>query len=216
MTTISSQDVVPHSDPKEEQGFPASTSTTLLRRVRTRDAEAWRRLADLYGPLVYRWCRDAGLQDGDAADVVQEVFRTVIARMAGFHRPEDRSGFRAWLRAITRHKIGDFFRRIKQRPKAQGGTDAMMRMQQVPQACETSSINSRSREEELLARHGLQVVRDEFEDRTWRAFWSVAVKGRSVADVAADFEMTVHAVYKAKSRVLCRLRRELRGFSSDR
>ena len=32
---------------------------------------------------------------------------------------------------------------------------------------------------------GLDLIRDEFEERTWRAFWGTAVEGLSPRDVAA-------------------------------
>src|SRR5262245_29431146 len=67
-------------------GGSASTSSTLLERVRAQDQEAWQRLVHLYSPLVYGWCRRSGLQDADAADVGQEVFRDVAGAIAGFRR----------------------------------------------------------------------------------------------------------------------------------
>ena len=39
---------------------------SLLVRLKSENPEAWRRLADLYGPVVYEWCRRAGLQAADA------------------------------------------------------------------------------------------------------------------------------------------------------
>src|SRR2546429_6346288 len=57
--------------------------TTLFR--------SWRRLADLYGPLVYGWCRGRGLQPADAEDVLQEVFLTVASRIGDFRRERERS-----------------------------------------------------------------------------------------------------------------------------
>jgi RNA polymerase sigma-70 factor (ECF subfamily) len=59
-----------------------ATSTSLIRRVKDRDDEAWERLLDLYVPLVYSWCRRSGMQTEDAADVVQEVFRAVLRGIA--------------------------------------------------------------------------------------------------------------------------------------
>jgi RNA polymerase sigma-70 factor (ECF subfamily) len=50
-----------------------------------------------------------------------------------------------------------------------------------------------------------------FEQSTWQAFWLYVVEDRPPDDVAAELEMTVEAVYQAKSRVLRRLRRELDG-----
>ena len=53
------------------------------------------------------------------------------------------------------------------------------------------------------------MIREEFEPRTWQAFWQTAVEGRAASDVAADFGMSPGAVRVAKSRVLHRLRAEL-------
>jgi RNA polymerase sigma-70 factor (ECF subfamily) len=181
----------------------------LLNRVKAGDAEAWQRLAELYGPLVYHWCRRSGVTTEDAADVVQEVFATVAARVAEFRHKGPGDSFRGWLRVITRNKVGDQFRRLRGRPKAEGGTGAQERFQEVPQPSVPSSAADDAQEERLLAHGALDVVRAEFEDRTWQAFWRVAADGQSPASVAEDLGMTLHAVYKAKSRVLCRLRREM-------
>ena len=61
----------------------SSTSVSLIARLRDQDGDAWQRLVKLYGPLVYRWCREAGLQASDATDVGQEVFGAV-ATSSGF------------------------------------------------------------------------------------------------------------------------------------
>jgi hypothetical protein len=55
-----------------------STSSGLLERVRERDADAWRRLAKLYTPLVYRWARHCNLQSSDAADYT--VWRDMLGQ----------------------------------------------------------------------------------------------------------------------------------------
>jgi RNA polymerase sigma-70 factor (ECF subfamily) len=53
------------------------------------------------------------------------------------------------------------------------------------------------------------MVRGEFEERTWQAFWQTVIGGRAPRDVAADLGMSPGAVRVAKSRVLHRLREEL-------
>ncbi len=62
-----------------------------------------------------------------------------------------------------------------------------------------------------FARRILEVVRAEFEPRTWEAFWRIVVDGQSPAEVADAMHLSLPAVYKAKSRVLQRLRRELKS-----
>ena len=86
-----------------------STSSDLVTRLRQHDAAAWSRMADLYGPLVFYWCRRSQLQQADAADVVQNVFTAVAGAIAGYERRAD-GNFRGWLWTITRNKINDHFR----------------------------------------------------------------------------------------------------------
>jgi RNA polymerase sigma-70 factor, ECF subfamily len=53
------------------------------------------------------------------------------------------------------------------------------------------------------------LVRAQFEDRTWQAFWKVVIEETSPAEVARDLGMTALAVRQAKSRILRRLKLEL-------
>ena len=98
----------------ENRGFDSasseSISSSLLGRVKIQDPQAWERLAELYGPVVYRWCRKSGLKAEDAVDVVQEVFRAVMTHVAEFRRECPADSFGAWLRTITRNKVRDLFR----------------------------------------------------------------------------------------------------------
>jgi len=190
-------------------GASSSTSSSLLQRVKAEDPKAWQRLVDLYGPLVYHWCRSSGLQGEDAADIVQEVFCSVVSGIAGFRGSGRRGSFRAWLRAITRNKIHDLFRRKRGQPEAKGGTGAQQQLMEVPQPLEAAELTDPPEAEDALWRRAVELVRAEFEDRTWQAFWRVAVDGHPPAAVAKELSTTVHAVYKAKSRVLRRVRQEL-------
>ena len=188
---------------------PDSISSTLLARVQAKRPEAWTRLVDLFGPVVYRWCRVSGVAPEDAADVVQEVFAAVAAHVGDFQRRDGNGGFTAWLATITRNKIRDHFRHNS--PRARGGTDARERLEQLPEPIEPSDVAEADRG---LPRRGLELVRAEFENRTWEAFWRATVDGHAPADIAEELGMSVAAVYQAKSRVLRRLRQELGGFMS--
>src|SRR2546425_622239 len=90
---------------------PQSTSSSLLERVKARDADGWRRLVRLYSPMVFDWCRQRGLQSEDAADVLQEVFQAVFQHVADFRRDRPGDSFRGWLWTITQNKLHDHFRR---------------------------------------------------------------------------------------------------------
>lgn len=186
----------------------SDTSSRLLARLRARDGGAWDRLAELYGPLVFYWCRRFGLQDQDAADVLQEVFAAVAAGLDRFQHEQGR--FRGWLWTIARSKIHDHFRRRSGRPAASGGTEAQHRLAQVPEKLPDDSTDQGLRcEHKAIVHEALQMVRGDFAERTWQAFWRVTVAGQSTADVAADLGMSVNQVRQSKSRVLRRLREEL-------
>jgi RNA polymerase sigma-70 factor (ECF subfamily) len=181
-----------------------------LDRVKAREGEAWERLADLYGPLVYGWCRQSGLQAEDAADVGQEVFGAVLTRVERFRRDRPGDTFRGWLWTITRNKIRDHFRRRSGRAQAPGGTGAQQQLAQIPDAPPDLSVTSpSSKVRGLLEHRAVEMVRAGVEDRTWRAFWLVTVEGRAPADVAQELGITAQAVYDAKYRVRRRIRHEL-------
>jgi len=188
----------------------SSTSTSLLQRVKARDPEAWKRLVALFGPLVYDWCRQSGLHGEDAADVGQEVFGSVAAKVAEFRRDRPGDSFRGWLWTITRNKIRDHFRQQQGQAQAQGGTDAQQRLAQVPEQPPGSTVGSAPSDDQVSVVHGLLAgIRSRFADHTWQAFWRTTV-GREVGtDVAADLGMSVQAVYQAKYRVLQQVREEL-------
>ena len=95
-----------------------STSVSLLRRLREPGHDAaWQRFVDLYAPLIFHWAKNRGLNPADAADLVQEVLVTLVAKLPEFeYDPTKR--FRGWLRTVTLNKANDFHRRNSVRPSS--------------------------------------------------------------------------------------------------
>jgi RNA polymerase sigma-70 factor (ECF subfamily) len=192
----------------------STTSSSLLERVQGNDAESWRRIVCLYAPLVLWWCRQRGLRDQDAQDVIQEVFTTVVVKIKEFVKDGRPGAFRRWLYAITDIKV-KWRRRPPDEPR--GGSSVQVQLAQVPaEDFEPDSseqyLSNRQKERRFLVRRALELLRDKFELRTWKVVWRVVVKGRSPVDVAEEFGMKVGTVYKAKSVVLSRLRESLREY----
>lgn len=188
-----------------------STSRSLLADAKLAIPAAWERLVRLYAPLVSSWCRRWGVGEQDVIDLLQEVFLSVAGNLDRFRKERPVDTFRGWLYTITRNKVRDHFRRRDSEPTAAGGSEALLRLQQIfaPNAdTEPSPMTDDGILDELL-RKALESIRGEFHDRTWQAFWGVVVEGRLARDVAADLEMTPGSVRVSKSRVLLRLRREL-------
>jgi RNA polymerase sigma-70 factor (ECF subfamily) len=192
--------------PPRSDAPDGGTSQTLLQRLRDNEADAWQRLVRLYGPLVRYWCVRWGLPPEDADDVSQEVFHALAGALPGFRREQPGATFRGWLRGVTRNKLLRFLRDNRQ-PRGAGGTDALLLLQGL--ADEAPPEDDPPVELNALYRRALELVRGEFEERTWRMFWQTAVDGRNVGNVAADLQVSHAAVRKAKSRVLHRLKEEL-------
>ncbi|NUQ63566.1 MAG: sigma-70 family RNA polymerase sigma factor [Pirellulales bacterium] len=193
--------------PPARSGTSGSASSSLLERVKRREPAAWVRLLDLYGPLVYSWCRRSGLRREDAADVLQEVFRTVAEAIGQFHRDRAGDTLRGWLRIITRNKIRDFVRVEGRQPQAGGGSDAYQRLVEIAEGDPDSESDANGLTETF--RKALEAVRSEFETPTWQAFWLATVEQRPAAEIGQSLAMSPGAVRQAKYRVLLRLRREL-------
>jgi RNA polymerase sigma-70 factor (ECF subfamily) len=188
------------------------TSTSLVDRVRQNEAQAWHELAAIYLPLVYTWCRQSGVSPDDAGDVSQEVFRAVHRTVGDFRRERAGDSFRGWLWTITRNKIRDHFRAAAARPVAAGGTDAQIRLAELPEV-EPESLTAApmTGASQSPVFGALELARAEFNERTWQAFWRSTVLEQETAQIAADLKLSVNAVRLAKSRVLRRLRERLAG-----
>lgn len=185
-----------------------STSLSLLSRLRAHDQEAWRECLGLYTPLVLRWCMRQGLSESDAADLTQEVFGKVTTHIEQFHKDNSGGSFRGWICRITHHEIADFFRRRESTAlPAAGGTDAQLRMQEIPERPTPEPDAEEVRQEtRYLYQKAMHVARAEFPERAWQMFWRTAVDGNPAGAVAAEFGATPAAVRQVKSRVLRRLK----------
>lgn len=99
------------------------TSVSLLERLAGAPTDDdWRRLLDLYQPLLRAWMTRAGVAAADVADLSQEVLLVVFREVGGFERRGE-GAFRAWLRTILMHRVRDYFRARQHRPAAAGGSD---------------------------------------------------------------------------------------------
>ncbi len=197
---------------------PPLTRATLLARLKDgEDGEAWREFVRLYGPVVYRFARNRGLQDADAADLMQDVLRSVARNAHRLEYDPKRGTFRGWLYTVTRNKIYNFLDGNRRRPRGTGDPDAHDRLDSTP-ARETDDGPDADWEREYqrrLSAKAMDKVKGEFQPNTWQAFWQTAVEGKAAGEVGTSLKMTSGAVYIAKSRVLARLRDEVKKMQAE-
>jgi RNA polymerase sigma-70 factor (ECF subfamily) len=181
------------------------TRSSLLLRARDGDPEAWSDFTALYRPLIRAWLRRQSVADADLDDLTQDVLLCVVRNLPSFSHSGRSGAFRAWLRSIVSCRVCDFWRA---RPPAADSETALALLEDPE-----SELNRLwEREHDLyVLRCLLEMVEQEFEQSTLRAFRRLALDGAAGPDVAAELGLSVGAVYVAKSRVLQRIRREADG-----
>ena len=193
---------------------PSGTSLSLLARANENEAESWRKIVELYSPLVFFWCRRAGLTREDAADVLQNVWQAVASHLNQFVRQRE-GAFRGWLWTITRNKLHDHYRQGGE-PLGAGGSTAQQILQNLPEHEPESYVAQSSADGSGdVLRRALAMIQADFEPHTWQAFWLAAVEGLPARDIAERLQMSLDGVYQAKARVLRRLREELAGLQDE-
>lgn len=188
------------------------TRTSLVLQLREPGNNvAWQEFARLYGPVIYGFARKRGLQDADAADLMQDVMRRVSGAIGRLDYDRKQGTFRGWLFTITRNLIFNFLSARSIRPQGSGDTTTNKLLDQQPNA------DNRAEGEEAweleyqrrLAAIAMETIKREFQEKSWQAFWLTAVEGKSAGEVSQELKMSAGAIYVAKSRVLARLKEEV-------
>lgn len=185
------------------------TRASLLVQIRDGDNQiAWGEFVRLYGPVIYGFARKRGLQDADAADLMQDVMRSVSAAIGRLDYDRKQGTFRGWLFTITRNKVFNFLSARRIRARGSGDTTTNRLLDTQPDGNDGSQAWELEYQRRL-ASLAMERVRNEFQENTWRAFVLTAVDGVAAAEAAAQVGMTPGAIYVAKSRVLARLKEEV-------
>ena len=179
----------------------AGTSYSLLARAQNSDQEAWSTIVDLYGPMVYRWCRKAGLSDDAALDVGQDVMLRAWKNLGKFQPTCEHRSFRRWLSTITKHAVIDYIRRHQ--IKATGDPSVIDPPFPDPDESLPEDI-------QFFYNKIEEFIRTHFSEKHCDAFLRVKRDGEDPAEVAASLGMTRDAVYLAISRIKKRVDDEFR------
>ena len=197
------------------QESPATRASLLVRLRDGSDADAWQEFVRLYAPVIYGFARKRGLQDADAADLMQDVLRSVSMAMGRLDYDPIRGTFRGWLFTVTRNKVFNFLDSRGRRVQGTGDSRVQQRLEQHADADGTLSADWEADYQRALAAQAMERVKKEFQSATWDAFLLTAVEGRTPAEVSARVGLSVGAIYVAKSRVIARLRQEIERMQGD-
>jgi RNA polymerase sigma factor (sigma-70 family) len=187
-----------------------STKETLIGRLKQEFAGPdWNLFVEVYGPLIYRFCRRRNVQDADARDVTQNVFVAVQKGISKFVYDRKRGKFRSWLGTVTAREISRF-RRGTQRAGATGAEgDVAAESTASDEAGWVTDFNSH------VYQAALDRIRPDFEDVTWQAFELVWVQHVKPREAALKLKKPAEWVHRAKYRILRRLEKELKFLTAD-
>ena len=189
-----------------------TTSLGLLERLKHArpDAAEWRRLRDIYLPMIRHWLSRLANLHHEVDDLTQEVLVVLFRELPSFERRRDGS-FRAWLRQITVNRMRAFCKTRRKQPLAMGGPETDEFLAQLADPTSDLARQWDQDHDRHVFQKLLAVVEGDFEPSTWQAFTRFALEGRPAAQVAGEMGMTESAVVQAKFRILKRLREEAGG-----
>src|SRR6516162_8495093 len=194
---------------------PTTRRSLVLRLRNLNDEAAWAEFVQIYEPLIYRLARGKGLQDADAQDLCQEVFRGVSGAIERWDPDPAKGSFRGWLFRIARNLLVNFLASQARQTRGSGRTSIHELLQERP----ASDARAEAEYADEFRRRAFQWaadrVKNEFTNTTWQAFWKTGVENRSIADVARELGLSEGAVYIARSRVLARLRQRVEQLTED-
>ncbi|MCM2371026.1 RNA polymerase sigma factor [Aporhodopirellula aestuarii] len=188
---------------------PLTRATLLLRLRDPGDSDAWGDFLRDYGPMIYRFVRSRGLQDADAADVVQDVLRSVGNAIDRFDYAKEKGGFRAWLFTITRNKLATYFEKRKRTSPTANDTTQFELLKQATGGKNELDERWELEHQRLVAAKAMEILKPTIEPNTWKAFELTAIDGLAAEEAGASLGMSKGAVYVARSRVTAKLRDEV-------
>jgi RNA polymerase sigma factor (sigma-70 family) len=193
-----------------------TTHPSLLIRLRDQgDERAWAEFTEIYAPLVQQLAQRRGLQDADAQDLFQEVFRAVAKAIERFDPDPARGSFRGWLSRIAGNLIINLLAAQRRHPRGTGNTDIQRLLEEQPDLLAQESALFESEYRKRLLAWAAERVRGSFSEAMWQAFWRTGVEGQPVKEVAEALGMSIGTVYQYKSRVVARIRREIDQFDGE-
>ncbi len=179
-----------------------TTHASLLLRIRNRsDAEAWKEFHALYAPLLYRYARGRGLAREDAEEVRDQCLEVVSRKIADFDYDKQKGGFKNWLYRIASGKVVDHLRKRREK---QADTQALEGLVD-PSPTPDDHWEQTWKNEHL--KYCVEQVRSHVSEMNYRAFHMLLFEDCTVDEVRARLGMNANQVYKAKSRVLLRVRK---------
>jgi len=198
------------AEPQEAEGaHPRSSANAARQSDDRRILDAFARYRARLANFIRRRVPD----QGEAEDILQEVFYELVAAYRLFEPVEEAS---AWLFRVARNRITDFFRRKKPQPFADRAVriedgesllfeDLLPSPDAGPEAAYARSV--------LLEE--IEAALDELPPEQRAAFVAHELEGRSFKELAAQAGVSVNAMVLRKHHAVLQLRQRLQAIRDE-
>jgi len=196
------------------------TRATLLARMKEwSDQSSWQEFFDIYWKLIYKMARQAGLNDAEAHDVVQETMLAVAKHMPAFKYNPAVGSFKAWLFNLTRWRIVDQLRKrgpMARHPVSAGDTaQTALIGAVVDEHSPGPDAGWEAAWEKTVFDAALERVKRRLDPQKYQIFDFYVQREWTPEKVAETFRVSVNQVYLVKNRVTEMLRDEVRRLEQE-
>jgi RNA polymerase sigma-70 factor (ECF subfamily) len=192
------------------------TRPSLLQRLQAGgDEPSWKEFNDLYGGLIMRFARKAGLTEAEAQEAVQETMISAAKNLPEFRYDPAVSSFKTWLLRLSRWRVTDQLRkRLPLAARSAPADEATARTATIERVADPSGNELDQLWEaewhRTLLDQAIQTVKTQVDLKQWQIFDLYVLKEWSAREVAKALEVSLPAVYLAKHRVGALLKKEVK------
>jgi RNA polymerase sigma factor (sigma-70 family) len=199
------------------------TRKSLLSRLKNwDDNDSWREFFETYWRLIYDVARQAGFNDAEAQDVVQETIVSVAGQINEFRYDPTKGRFKNWLRLIARRRIADQLRkkyRQAGQAKANEGenrdaSEEALTSAPDPATTELDAIWDREWQKRLVML-AMERVKRRVKAEHYQIFELCAVQEWPVAKVAKALGVTRTMIYVTRHRIGGMLKKEIKRLEEE-
>jgi RNA polymerase sigma factor (sigma-70 family) len=189
-----------------------STNPTIFLRLKQADPEpreiAWEEFRQRYSPVIASFAKRLGARTQDVDDVVQDVMMGFFAKSPSFVYDPAKGRFRGYLKVCTYRALAA---RLGKEARFQGTP-----LENIdPEAMSVEQAWNDVWEQQQL-RRGLDEVREQMgTTKTFRAFELYVVLDQPAEEVAAQLDMHINSVYRAKEQITRLLQEKLAVMKDD-
>ena len=201
------------------------TRKSLLTRLKNwEDQESWREFFDTYWKLIYGTALQAGLNEDEAEEVVQE---TVITIAKGFREGKYRhdpnvGSFKGWLLNTTRWRIRDQLRkrrrvgpnRERERGMRDPGETPTTERVADPASLDVDAVWERDWEQNLTDA-AMDRVKQRVDPKRFQLFHMHVVRAWPARKVAKKLNSNLAHVYYAKHKITALVEKEVRRLERE-